>query len=832
MLHRSTLTTLALALAVLSCQPGDRVAPPSWRPIAVQAVLTADLPPVRISEIHYDNGGADAGEAVEVEGPAGLNLAGWSIVLYNGNGGVTYGTLALSGTLADQCNGRGVVSVLAPGLQNGSPDGLALVNGTTVLAFLSYEGAFAATNGPASGMVSTDIGVAEDGSEPAGRSLQQDTSGWYGPVTASFAACNVKPPPLANTIFFTGRNAGDPALPVGFQDQLFATLLDGVGNAVPTTFTWSSETPDFASIDQSGVMTALGEGTATIRATAAEGTTRTVSLPTRVAVASSTAHYAGNTEFGEPADGDPSDDFIARHDQYTASYNPNRGTPNWVSYDLEATHFGPEDRCDCFTFDPALPAAFPHYTTADYTGAGAFHGFGIDRGHLARSFDRTSASLDNAFTFYFTNIVPQATDLNQGPWAALESFLGDLARFQDREVYIIAGVAGNKGTLKNEGKIVIPARTWKVAVILPRDHGLADVHDDRDLEVIAVNMPNDPGVRNVPWETYKTTVDAIEAVSGYDLLANLPDAIERIVEANDHAPEASAGGPYAGLEGALLGFSAAGSTDPDADALAYAWDFGDGATGAGVASAHAYADNGAFIVQVIATDPHGATDTASTTVTVGNAPPVITALVTPTAPVAVGSPVSVSVSFTDPGSGDTHTTAIDWGDGATTAATTHAYAAAGLYTVTATVRDDDGGVHGRVASSLVAVYDLDAGFVTGSGWFGPASGKAKFNIAVKYHGGLIGEGAAVAFQDALVFNGTSVAWLVLQPGRAKVGGTGTISGAAGTYQFLVTAVDAPDGFRIRIWNAAGVVYDNQPGVPDDAWTVATLGGGNVSVKAR
>ena len=86
-----------------------------------------------------------------------------------------------------------------------------------------------------------------------------------------------------------------------------------------------------------------------------------------------------------------------------------------------------------------------------------FHGYGIDRGHLARSFDRTSASLDNAFTFYFTNIVPQAADLNQGPWAIMENDLGDLARLQNKEVYIIAGVAGNKGTVKNEGKIVIPA---------------------------------------------------------------------------------------------------------------------------------------------------------------------------------------------------------------------------------------------------------------------------------------------------------------------------------------------------------------------------------------
>ena len=77
--------------------------------------------------------------------------------------------------------------------------------------------------------------------------------------------------------------------------------------------------------------------------------------------------------------------------------------------------------------------------------------------------------------------------------------------------------------MKDEGKIVIPACTWKVAVIMPRDQGLANVHDYRDLEVIAVNMPNEPGVRNVDWHTYQTTVDAIEALSGYDLLALLPD---------------------------------------------------------------------------------------------------------------------------------------------------------------------------------------------------------------------------------------------------------------------------------------------------------------------
>ena len=71
-----------------------------------------------------------------------------------------------------------------------------------------------------------------------------------------------------------------------------------------------------------------------------------------------------------------------------------------MSEKLDATNYGPEDRCDCFTYDPELPP-LPADTTADYTGAGAFAGFGIDRGHLARSADRTSGNLDNARTYYF-----------------------------------------------------------------------------------------------------------------------------------------------------------------------------------------------------------------------------------------------------------------------------------------------------------------------------------------------------------------------------------------------------------------------------------------------
>jgi DNA/RNA endonuclease G (NUC1) len=660
----------------------------------------ASLPTTRFSEIHYDNTGTDLNEAIEIEGPAGADLTGWSIVLYNLTGGAMYSTRPLNGSIAERCDGRGVVALYYPtdGIQNGGQDGFALVNASgTVVEFLSYEGVLTATDGPAAGLTSTDIGVAEVNS-PVGQSLQRNETGvWTGPIAATIGGCNNgvggPPPPPPSSISFSGRTPSDAPLPVGFQDQIFASVRDASGTTVTTPITWTSDTPTIASIDQDGVISALAAGTAILRATAEDGTTATYSLPTRVGVESTTAQYQGNTEFGEPTDGDVGDDFIVRRAQYTASFNRNRGIPNWVSYNLEATHFGPEDRCDCFTFDPLLPASFTSYTTADYTGAGTFHGYGIDRGHLARSFDRTTASFDNATTFYFSNIIPQAADLNQGPWATMENYLGDLARVSDKEVYIIAGPAGSKGKIKNEGIITIPEKVWKVAVIMPRNQGLANIDDLSDFEVIAVIAPNDAGVRSVNWETWKTTVDAVEALSGYNLLALLRDDIEIAAESGTRAPSAAVNGPYTASEGAAIPMSAAASTDPDNDALTFAWTFGDGGVATGATVSHTYAQNGTYSVRVIVTDTRGLADTATTTATVAN--------VAPTLPAATGATIypgdtyTGTGSFTDPGS-DTFTATVNYGDGAgatalplngKTFALSHRYLASGTYTITVTISD-------------------------------------------------------------------------------------------------------------------------------------------------
>ena len=394
------------------------------------------------------------------------------------------------------------------------------------------------------------------------------------------------------------------------------------------------------------------------------------------------------------------------------SFNGNRGIPNWAAYNLDATHFGNVDRCDCFTYDPALP--FTRYTTADYTGAGTFHGYAIDRGHLVRSFDREAGSLDNAVSYYFSNIVPQAADNNQGPWSDLENELGGFAQSGSYEVYVIAGASGSKGTVKDEGLITIPQHMWKVAIVLPRDQGLAHVDSHDDVQVFAAIMPNDAGIRNQPWETYRTTVDAVEALSGYDLLALLPDHIELALESNTRPPVAVTDGPYTSYEGSQLSFSASGTADADGDALTYAWSFGDGATASGPGATHTYAQDGTYNVRLIVTDVLGLADTVFTTATVANVAPALATLAGAT--LLLGESYTFTGSFADPGA-DTWSATVDYGDGSGVGALTlngnsftllHTYLSAGTFTITVAVNDDDDvGVSTQTITVLSAASALE-----------------------------------------------------------------------------------------------------------------------------
>jgi len=129
--------------------------------------------PVFINELHYDNVGADIGEGVELAGLAGTNLQGWQLWFYNGGNGQSYGSLALSGVFVDSQSGYGVLEFSFAGIQNGSPDGIALIDAASQLQqFISYEGAFVALGGVAASRLSEEIGIAETSQTTIGTSLQ------------------------------------------------------------------------------------------------------------------------------------------------------------------------------------------------------------------------------------------------------------------------------------------------------------------------------------------------------------------------------------------------------------------------------------------------------------------------------------------------------------------------------------------------------------------------------------------------------------------------------------------------------------------------------------
>jgi uncharacterized protein len=176
--------------------------------IGVGTITTDDFAPVNIwiNEFHYDNSGTDVNEGIEIAGTAGLNLSGYSIVLYNGGttaaqaaAAVPYGTITLSGTIDDEGAGYGAVFFSFAGIQNGAPDGFALVGpGGTVIQFISYEGVMTGAAGtPAAGLTSIDIGVSEDGTGSTTFSLQLTGAGasygdftWQPGSASSFGTLN------------------------------------------------------------------------------------------------------------------------------------------------------------------------------------------------------------------------------------------------------------------------------------------------------------------------------------------------------------------------------------------------------------------------------------------------------------------------------------------------------------------------------------------------------------------------------------------------------------------------------------------------------------------
>ncbi|MEV4750071.1 PKD domain-containing protein, partial [Streptosporangium sp. NPDC049248] len=259
---------------------------------------------------------------------------------------------------------------------------------------------------------------------------------------------------------------------------------------------------------------------------------------------------------------------------------------------------------------------------------------------------------------------------------------------------------------------------------------------------------------------------------------------------------------------------------------------------------HVYASAGDHTVVLAVTDDKGATGTARLTVHVTNAAPEVT-VKAPAAGkiVAVGTPVSLNASFTDPGTADTHTAtwtvgtqqvaaavAEDGGKGTVTGS--HTFTKAGRYPIAVTVTDDYGGAASADtvdgATMYVLVYDPVSSLVGAGQMTSPAGacrlstacakeGTATFAVTARYPRKATTPSGALNYQAPdFKLRDTSYAVLAAADGTTILRGKARVNDSTDV-SFEITAVDSgkpldrTDQLRVRAWDKNGkLVYDNQP----------------------
>ncbi len=171
-------------------------------------------------------------------------------------------------------------------------------------------------------------------------------------------------------------------------------------------------------------------------------------------------------------------------------------------------------------------------------------------------------------------------------------------------------------------------------------------------------------------------------------------------------PVADANGPYSGSTGSAVSFSSAGSSDPDGSIDGYSWDFGDGNSSSQANPSHTYSAAGDYTVTLTVTDNSGDSSSDVTNATIedtqsGNQSP------TANANGPYSAVLGQSIAFSSTGSSDPDGSitdyAWDFGDGnsSSQASPSHTYAAAGSYTVTLSVTDDQGASDSQATTATV-----------------------------------------------------------------------------------------------------------------------------------
>ncbi len=199
---------------------------------------------------------------------------------------------------------------------------------------------------------------------------------------------------------------------------------------------------------------------------------------------------------------------------YSVGYDETRRNPAWSAYRLPAETLPQRfPRPSRFRADARTRAQVRH---EDYSGSG------YDRGHLAPNHaiaTRFGAAAQEE-TFLMSNIIPQAPDLNQGPWRELEAALAERTAAACREIWVTVGPAYLGGNRRLASGSAVPDACWMtVADETPRGPRLQAF------------LMSQSTARSADFRRFIVSVDAVERAARLDLFHELPDALENRLEA-------------------------------------------------------------------------------------------------------------------------------------------------------------------------------------------------------------------------------------------------------------------------------------------------------------
>ncbi|MDI3206668.1 DNA/RNA non-specific endonuclease [Pseudomonas shahriarae] len=223
-----------------------------------------------------------------------------------------------------------------------------------------------------------------------------------------------------------------------------------------------------------------------------------------------------NCSVGCPSGGSP---LTLNRQAYTLNNNGSTKFANWVSYKI--TKESPASgRPRNWKTDPDVPVG-ETLDPVDYNGANV--ALKIDRGHQTNL--ASMGGVPDWHTLnYLSNITPQKSDLNQGPWARLEDQERNLSKDPaNDEVYVSTGPLYEHfvGTLPGTNKVhTIPSGYWKIIFVGPSpENGL-----------YASFVMNQETPRNANFCSYQVTVDQIEERSGLTFWGDLPLPVQNTLK--------------------------------------------------------------------------------------------------------------------------------------------------------------------------------------------------------------------------------------------------------------------------------------------------------------